>query len=1008
MLRIPPSGGSFSKRICEHMKLTIKLKKYITWVLLGLILVLIVLGASGTLSSTTVAHPNLNIIPAVAVEDYYSAYLLSYDEAITDSEEIHLVPVTDFVLAPGEELSDDLSYYQWIEDNSISFTVSITTTGLYHIFLDYLSETDSHMPISLSVKLNGEENAPYYEASQIILNTLWKETTSELGTDRYGNDVSIMQETFEAWQYVALRDARRLYQDGLMFYLPAGDNQIEIEKLAGEFLLREIKIQANTIYPTYENYLNLHDDIPVTGLFRLEAEESYYKNSSTIGRGVNRDPLVLPFSMTKLKLNVLGTDSFDVSGDAVTWIADVEQAGYYEITLKVKQSRQNTSVYRSLYINGEIPFEEAQYLSFPYRRDWQNMTLQNMDKEPLMFYLEPGDTITLEVNSSMFVTIIDRLKIVTSQMSQLGLDITKLTRNNTDQGIDWDMILYFPDLNLQLGDWLAELQVIADALNEIYGFENDAQIVQDIKAAMGKIEKIADDINELPRRLTLLSTGSSSALQLLSNQMDSILRQPMVLDALFIHSQDQDLPNANGTFWDGLRVSVGRFFLSFFDPSYSERASSDELEIWVNRSRQYVDLLQKITDDQFTNETGIKVKISLISDDGKLLLANSADQQPDAALGISAWIPNEYGMRGMLYDMRQAEGFEQTISVFNPEQLIPMVYDGKLYGLPETENFFVMFYRKDILDQLDLDVPNTWDDVLSMLPVLRRYGMSFYIPLSNTSSLKSFDATGPFINQFEGQIYAEDGLSAALDNENTIQAMTFMTDLYREYSMPYQVPSFFNSFRYSNIPIGIGDFGMYLQLMNAASDISGLWNIALIPGIEHEVLNPETDVMETVINRSMSGAQQASVIFEKSNKKEEAWKFLSWWMSTDTQIMFSETLVNTLGTRYMWNSANLEAFEQFRWNEEHKAIILEQWTHLKEIPKIPGSYIIEREISNTWNSVVYDDANLRSTVSDALIKIDKELARKMKEFGYLDSKGNVIKPFILPTREQIEGWYPNE
>ncbi|MBU1141168.1 MAG: extracellular solute-binding protein, partial [Firmicutes bacterium] len=849
------------------MKLTIKLKKYITWVLLGLILVLIVLGASGTLSSTTVAHPNLNIIPAVAVEDYYSAYLLSYDEAITDSEEIHLVPVTDFVLAPGEELSDDLSYYQWIEDNSISFTVSITTTGLYHIFLDYLSETDSHMPISLSVKLNGEENAPYYEASQIILNTLWKETTSELGTDRYGNDVSIMQETFEAWQYVALRDARRLYQDGLMFYLPAGDNQIEIEKLAGEFLLREIKIQANTIYPTYENYLNLHDDIPVTGLFRLEAEESYYKNSSTIGRGVNRDPLVLPFSMTKLKLNVLGTDSFDVSGDAVTWIADVEQAGYYEITLKVKQSRQNTSVYRSLYINGEIPFEEAQYLSFPYRRDWQNMTLQNMDKEPLMFYLEPGDTITLEVNSSMFVTIIDRLKIVTSQMSQLGLDITKLTRNNTDQGIDWDMILYFPDLNLQLGDWLAELQVIADALNEIYGFENDAQIVQDIKAAMGKIEKIADDINELPRRLTLLSTGSSSALQLLSNQMDSILRQPMVLDALFIHSQDQDLPNANGTFWDGLRVSVGRFFLSFFDPSYSERASSDELEIWVNRSRQYVDLLQKITDDQFTNETGIKVKISLISDDGKLLLANSADQQPDAALGISAWIPNEYGMRGMLYDMRQAEGFEQTISVFNPEQLIPMVYDGKLYGLPETENFFVMFYRKDILDQLDLDVPNTWDDVLSMLPVLRRYGMSFYIPLSNTSSLKSFDATGPFINQFEGQIYAEDGLSAALDNENTIQAMTFMTDLYREYSMPYQVPSFFNSFRYSNIPIGIGDFGMYLQLMNAASDISGLWNIALIPGIEHEVLNPETDVMETVINRSMSGAQQASVIFEKSNKK---------------------------------------------------------------------------------------------------------------------------------------------
>lgn len=990
------------------MKISVKLKKYVIWGLSGLILIFVILGLSGAFSSPGVAHPTLDILPAIAVEDYYSAYLLSNEQAITDSDEIHVISAPDFILPSGETLSEDQTYYEWIEDNTLSFQVTIATSGLYHIFVEYMSQTYSHMAISLSVKLNGAEYAPYYEASQVTLNTLWKESTNELGTDRYGNDVSVMQEIVETWQYVPLKDARRLYPQGLMFYLPAGVNQIQIDKLAGELLVKEIKIQAKTDYPTYENYLNLQDPTSAKGLFRLEAEQAYYKNSSTIGRGVSRDPFVLPFSMTKLRLNVLGTDSYDVSGDAATWIANVEQPGYYAISLKVKQTSQNTTVYRSLYINGEIPFQEAQILPISYDRDWQNLTLSNSEKEPYLIYLEPGDTITIEVNSSMFSTVVDRIRIVSNEMSQLGLDITKLTRNNTDRGIDWDMILYFPDLKNQLVDWVSELNLITQSLSAMYGFDKDAQIVQDIQAAISKIEKIALNINELPRRLTLLSTGSSSAVQLLSSQMDSILKQPMIFDSIFIHTLDQKLPKANGSGWDSFKIAAGRFFMSFFDPSYSEKASADELEIWVNRSRQYVDLMQKITDDQFTTESGIKVKISLISDDSKLLLANSADQQPDAALGISAWIPNEYGMRGMLYDMSQAEGFSDVISVFNPEQLIPMVYDGKLYGLPETENFFVLFYRQDILDQLGLTVPNTWDDVLSMLPVLRRYGMSFYIPLSNSSSLKSFDATGPFINQFEGEIYSADGLSAALDNENTIDAMTFMTDLYREYSMPYQVPSFFNSFRYSSIPIGIGDFGMYLQLMNAASDISGLWNIALVPGIEHEVLNTETNQMETVINRSMSGAQQASVIFDKSDKKEEAWEFLSWWMSTDTQLMFSNTLLNTLGTRYLWNSANLEAFEQFSWNEDHKAIILEQWTHLKEIPKIPGSYIIEREISNTWNSVVYGDANLRSTVSDALIKIDKELARKMKEFGYLDAKGNIIKPFNLPTREQIEGWYPHD
>ena len=39
--------------------------------------------------------------------------------------------------------------------------------------------------------------------------------------------------------------------------------------------------------------------------------------------------------------------------------------------------------------------------------------------------------------------------------------------------------------------------------------------------------------------------------------------------------------------------------------------------------------------------------MSLIQDEGKLLLANSANRQPDIAMGVSSWIPNEYGMRGL-------------------------------------------------------------------------------------------------------------------------------------------------------------------------------------------------------------------------------------------------------------------------------------------------------------------------------------------------------------------------
>ena len=132
------------------------------------------------------------------------------------------------------------------------------------------------------------------------------------------------------------------------------------------------------------------------------------------------------------------------------------------------------------------------------------------------------------------------------------------------------------------------------------------------------------------------------------------------------------------------------------------------------------------------------------------------------------------------------------------------------------------------MEKLGLDVPDTWDDVINILPVLNRYGMSFYLPLSSMASSKSFDATAPFIFQYGGRLYSDDGFSAAIDDEKTIAALTLMTDFYRQYGVPHQVPSFFNSFRQQTIPIGIADFGTYLQLINAAAEIRGLWDIALV------------------------------------------------------------------------------------------------------------------------------------------------------------------------------------
>lgn len=899
--------------------------------------------------------------------------------------------------------TDSEKVFHWTEDSdsTLSFVINDNDEStnlekrLYVIKIDYYSLVESIIDVEFSVKINDE--TPFFEASQINLTTLWK-MDGEIKADRYGNDVNMSQAVERRWQSAYLQDSTRLEKEGLLFALAEGD-KVSITKINGNVLIGNITVKPADTHISYTEYIgnNTVTDIEAT---RYEAENMAYKSNTTINMSTSREVGVEPFSVKNLKLNIVGEGSWGSSGEFITWNVEVPETGYYYLALKVKQSTENTTSYRTLYVNGEIPFEEAKHLPFAYTKEWKNVPIQGVDGTEYAIKLNAGkNEIRLEVDSTLYQNISEKLSEITAEMNEMGLDITKYTNGNTSAGIDWDLEENFPEMRGQIEGWVDELNLVIAEYRQITGFNSTTTLSQDLASAIQKLEKILEKIEELPRRLSLLSEGSSCAAQLVAGQMDSVLTQGLVVDSFYIYSDVKDLPKATGNFFRSLWVEVQRFFISFFDETYKTDSSNDEeLVVWVNRSRQYADVIQKLADD-----AGLKVKISLMSDDGKLILANSADQQPDVALGVSAWIPNDYGMRGMLADLRQFDDYIELIEQFNPEQLVPMTYDDHLYGLPETENFYVLFYRTDTLNKLGLQVPNTWDDVIDMLPVLKRYDMDFYIPLSNATSSKSFDTTAPFIYQFGGEIYeynAKGILTGGLENENTIKALEFITDLYTEYGLPYQVSSFFNEFRYNRIPIGIADFSTYLNLLNGAPEIQGLWDISVVPGVQ---------VDENTVNRYMPGAQQAGVIFEKSEKKEQAWEFLSWWMSADTQELYARTMVNTLGKRYLWNTGNMEAFKKLAWNEEHKEVIMEQWTYLKEVSRIPGYYIVEREISNSWNKVVYNDENLRSTLSDAMIKITKEITRKMQEFDYVDSKGEPTeKPYIMPSTESINKWKEDE
>ena len=99
---------------------------------------------------------------------------------------------------------------------------------------------------------------------------------------------------------------------------------------------------------------------------------------------------------------------------------------------------------------------------------------------------------------------------------------------------------------------------------------------------------------------------------------------------------------------------------------------------------------------------------------------------------------------------------------FHPGAFLSYHYLDGVYAMPETQNFWVLFYRKDIVEELGIELPDTWDDVVELLPLLQQMGMNFYIPVSAGTGIKALNVMAPFFYQADAELYSPDGLRTSL------------------------------------------------------------------------------------------------------------------------------------------------------------------------------------------------------------------------------------------------------
>nr|AIF25898.1 putative extracellular solute-binding protein [uncultured bacterium Ad_010_C07] len=422
-----------------------------------------------------------------------------------------------------------------------------------------------------------------------------------------------------------------------------------------------------------------------------------------------------------------------------------------------------------------------------------------------------------------------------------------------------------------------------------------------------------------------------------------------------------------------IRSCVASYFVDYnsLGDKYEEGETDDLIEVWIVTGRDQSTILKTMVDDTFTPATGIRVNVKLVVAE-TLLTAVVAGNGPDVVLSVNSWFPVNYAMRNAVEDLTQFPDFDEAVTPFYDSALTPVRYNGGVFALPETQEYSVLFYRKDVLEEIGLSVPDSWDDLIAMLPTIQGSNMSVGVPYPDITTA-DMSVLNSLIYQYGGAIYDEEGKRTTIDSESGVAAFELYTSLYNDYGLP-TVFDFKSRFRSGEMPLGVASYSVYNTLVVSAPEIRGLWDFTLFPG----TVRPDGS-----LDRSVHSQGLCCMMINTDDQavKDNAWTFMKWWVSTDVQVRFGRELESVLGSSARYATANREALEQLAWSAPQLDVLRTQMASAVGFREIAGGYSTTRHMTNAVRRVINDKDDARETILTYARTVNEEIAVKREEFG---------------------------
>ncbi len=888
-----------------------------------------------------------------------------------------------------EEVDDRRALYTG-STGKVTFRVDVPETGRYVMKVDYFTVSDKINAVERILYINNK--VPFSEARLLQMKKIWhyEYVQQEDGTMRFkidgsGNELRPRVVPEHTWQQYVCVDRDGLHPDPFEIYLEAGENEITFQAEREEAYFSDITFCPAEKAETYEEVRAGYETrglAPGSDEIKIQAEVPSAVSDATMFPNNNRTSAITePQHATKYLLNAFGDATVGyANGQWSEYSFNIETAGLYTIVLRYKQSfTSGVFVSRKVLIDGELPYEEASNVRFYSGNDWRVEELKNGD-ETLEFYLEPGEhTVRIETTLGDMADIVRRVSNVQTSANADYLQILRLTGASPDEYRDYGFRRVMPET---VKDLYEQSKVLNGCIEELKSLSKSrSEMTALLEQAAILLEKMGSNEDEIAKNLDDLKTQLGT----IGSWVISSKDQPLQLDYVIVHPAGAALPRANANFFEAMGYEFGQFFGSFFTDYGAmgvddlSSVTGESIDAWTATGRDQAQIIRTQINNKFAPATGTAVNLKLVSGDALLpavfagigLDVALEGMQGQTASGASGDIM-DYALRGALFPIygEKAENggfsdFEEVSKRFSPSAFINLNLYGTFYGLPVKQEWDMLFYRSDVLAALELTVPETWDDLLAMLPVLQFNNMIAGIAPSDT-------LLATMTYQRGSTIWADDGMRINFDSNTCLEAFDAMMSMYTQYGLPTDYEGA-NRFRTGEMPLLISGYaGGYNSIVVYATELAGLWDFAPIPGIRQE---------DGTINRTAHTSGDPVTIPKDCRNTEKAWEFMKWYTDKDFQSSYANELIALMGEAAKHPTANLEALEEMAWTPHEYEMLMKQAKQLSGYQSYPGKYFIKRYVSFSISNVYSEKADPIETLLGYVPTINKEITRKRTEFG---------------------------